>query len=182
MVNDLTWEFTKLTISFIISFLSTGHPLTHKHSTNLLLCATQIYRSWLLDSWVNSFKFTKQPASYTLLLILPFFVFPLCARTCLVRDLFLMLHHLSGIVSLGKLGHQTHSHLSDHIYIYPIDSVCVCVRTRTHAQVCMGLIPTKQNPRVWNVHTHIYRQTCPYTRLHPNIWMCLSPKRELLQC
>ena len=33
---------------------------------------------------------------YTLLLILPFFVFPLSACTRLVRDLFLMLHHLHG--------------------------------------------------------------------------------------
>ena len=132
----------------------------------------------LLTTWVNYFKFTNQPASYILLLILPFFVFPLCACAHLVRYLFHMLHRLSGTVSHGKLGHQTHWHLSDHNYIL----LTLCVRVCTHAQVCMGLIPTKQNPRVWNIHTHIYRQTCPFTHthLHPNIWMRLSPKRELL--
>ena len=65
------------------------------------------------------------PASYTLPLILPFFVFPLCACTHLVRYLFLMLHCLSGTVSLAKLDHQTHSHLSNLAsWSYPIDCMC----------------------------------------------------------
>ena len=55
---------------------------------------------WLLD-W--TLRFTKLPASYALLLILPFFVFP----PCWVRDLFLLQHHLSGTVSLAMLGRQT---------------------------------------------------------------------------
>jgi len=49
------------------------------------------------------------------LLILLFVVFPIRAHVCLVTDLFLMLHHLSGTVSLAKLGHQEHTHLSDRL-------------------------------------------------------------------
>ena len=52
---------------------------------------------------------TNQPASYALLLTLPFSVFPWCAHTQLVRYLFLnlMLLCLPGTVSLAKLDHQT---------------------------------------------------------------------------
>ena len=93
-----------------------------------LLCATKASALLLLSTWWNYWRFTNQPASYALLLILPFFDFPGCACTHLVRDLFLMLHHLSGQVSFTKLGHQTHSHLSNHLWNltssnYPIDCV-----------------------------------------------------------
>ena len=44
----------------------------------------ELDRSGLLNSW----QFTNQPASYALFLILPFFVFPLCAHTHLVRNIF----------------------------------------------------------------------------------------------
>ena len=65
------------------------------------------------------------------LLILLFIVFPIHAHTRLVTDLFLMLHHLSGTISLAKLGHQEHTHLSDRLWnltssSYPTD--CVCTR------------------------------------------------------
>ena len=50
-----------------------------------------------------------------LLLILSFFVFPLCARTRLVRGLCLVLHPLSGTVSLAKLDRPTHLHLLNHL-------------------------------------------------------------------
>ena len=67
--------------------------------------------------------------AYALLLILPFSVFPLFAHTRLVRDLFLMLHCLSGTVSLVKLHHQTHSHLSSNLSnltssSHPVNCVC----------------------------------------------------------
>ena len=65
----------------------TGRVLTSMRFIGVLLMDRY---SWLL----NSLNFTNQPASYTLLLILSFFVFPLCIHTCLVRDLFLMLHCL----------------------------------------------------------------------------------------
>ena len=45
---------------------------------------------------------------FALLLILSFFVFPLCAHTHLVRNRILVQHRLSGTVSLAKLGHQAH--------------------------------------------------------------------------
>ena len=68
--------------------------------------------------------------------------FSLRTCTCLVRDLFLMLLHLSGTVCLAKLGHQTHSHLWNHLLnltssSYPTDSVTsVCVRACVCACVC----------------------------------------------
>ena len=58
---------------------------------------------------------------------------PLCARTRLVRDLFLMLHCLSGTVSLSKSDRQTHSHLSTLLIMFQISplqamllTLCVC--------------------------------------------------------
>ena len=88
-----------------------GYWYQHKECSVLLFMTSFKNCIWLLDPWLNSLKFTNQPASYSLLLILPFFVFPLCAHTCLVGDCFVLLHHLSGAVSLVKLGHQMHSHL-----------------------------------------------------------------------
>ena len=73
---------------------------------------------------------TNQPASYALLLILPFSVFPLRARVRLVRDLCLMLHRLSGTVSLAKLDHQTDLRLSNQLWnltSLSYSTVCVCV-------------------------------------------------------
>ena len=58
-------------------------------------------------SYLTELKVYEQPASYALLLILPFFVFPLCARTRLVRDL-LSYAALSGTVFLAKKGFETH--------------------------------------------------------------------------
>ena len=40
----------------------------------------------LLSTWLNLWKLTNSPASYAPVLILPFCVFPLCTRACLVRD------------------------------------------------------------------------------------------------
>ena len=97
----------------------------------------QAASSWLLlSTWLNSWQLTNQPTSYDLLLILIFSVVPLCAHSHLVRDLFLVLHHLSGTLSLAKLYHQTHSHLSHPLWNltssnYPTDCMCV------HARVCL---------------------------------------------
>ena len=96
----------------------------------------------LQSTWQNPRRFTNPPTSYVLLMILPFFVFPLCACTCLVRNLFLMLHCLSGTASLFKLDRQTHSHLSDHLWnLTPsscsIDCACVCVCVCAWMCVCM---------------------------------------------
>ena len=120
-------KFPKLILSLLILLLSIGCPLIHEYSTNLLLCATTASTWPFLDTWLNSLKFTNQPKTYALLLILSFFIFPLCMRNCLVRELFLMLHHLSGTVSVAKLGHQTCSYLSNHLWNltysgYPTDS------------------------------------------------------------
>ena len=65
------------------------------------------------------------------LLILQFIVFPIRAHVRLVTDLLLMPHHLSGTVSLAKLGHQEHTHLSDRLWNFTSSSCptdCVCAR------------------------------------------------------
>ena len=70
-----------------------------------------------------------------------------CVRVCVflscvymsvcldIRGLFLMLHFLFGTDSLAKLGHQTHSHLSNHLSDLTSSSHpvfwCLCV--------CLGL-------------------------------------------
>ena len=104
----------------------------------------------LLSTWLNSWQLTNQPTSYDLLLILLFSVFPLCAHSHLVRDLFLVMHQLSGTLSLAKLYHQTHSQLSHPLWNltssnYSIDCMCVlvymyvCGWVRTLMEVCFVL-------------------------------------------
>ena len=48
MLLALSWEFPKLTISLLTSFLSTGCPFIHEYCTNSLFCATtnQSQRAW----------------------------------------------------------------------------------------------------------------------------------------
>ena len=77
-------SFCKLTISLFILLLSIGCPLIHEYSTSLLLCATTASARPLLSTWLN-LKFNNLCSSYALLLILPFFVFPLCTCTRLVK-------------------------------------------------------------------------------------------------
>ena len=93
----------------------------------------------LLSTWLNFWKFINQPASYAVLLILPFFLSSLCAHTHTHTQLkhspgqrsFFLLHCLSGAVFLLKLNCQTHSHLSNHLWTLTsssyIDFVCVSV-------------------------------------------------------
>ena len=110
----LSWEFPNLTRSLIL-LLSTGCLSIYEYSTNMLLYATAA------STWLNCRQFTNQPTS--LLLILPFSIFPLCACTHLIRDLFLMLHCLSGTVSHARLDYQTHNfRLSCWLSL----SMCVC--------------------------------------------------------
>ena len=124
--------------------------LIHKCSTNSLLCATTASTWVLLSAWLNSltlWQFTNQPASYALLLTLPFSVFPWCAHTQLVRYLFLnlMLLCLSGTVSLAKLDHQTLTAFDlNHVWnltssSYPIDCACVCIHVCVCVFVCACL-------------------------------------------
>ena len=115
----LSWEFPNLIRSLIL-LLSTGCLSINEYSTNMLLYATAA------STWLNSRQFTNQPTS--LLLILPFSIFPLCACTHLIRDLFLMLHCLSGTVSHARLDYQTHNfRLSCWLSLSLNVCVCVCV-------------------------------------------------------
>lgn len=72
-------------------------------------------RVFIYATWLISWMFRNISAGYALLLMLPFFVFLLCAYTRLVRGLFLTLHRPSATPSLAKLCHQTHSHLSNYL-------------------------------------------------------------------
>lgn len=63
----------------------------------------------------NHYSFLDQLASYSHLLILPFFVFSLCARTRLDRGVFRKMQRLSGTLSLTKSGHPTPFHPSGHL-------------------------------------------------------------------
>ena len=120
----LSWEFPNLIRSLIL-LLSTGCLSIYKYSTNMLLYATAA------STWLNSRQFTNQPTS--LLLILPFSIFPLYACTHLIRDLFLMLHCLSRTVSHARLEYQTHSfRLSCWLSL----SLNVCVHVGMLAEVC----------------------------------------------
>ena len=58
-----------------------------------------------------------------------FSVFPLCACIRLVRDLFFILHCLSGTVFLAKLDHQTHIRITFEISPFQaiLLTLCVCV-------------------------------------------------------
>ena len=86
--------------------------------------------------WLNSWKFTNQPASYAFLLILPFFVFPVCTHTHLVRDLFIVLCCPSGTVSFAVWDHQTHSYLSNQLWNLTSSS---CHTDCVHAYACRSL-------------------------------------------
>ena len=110
----MSWKSRKWCLYLVNLFLLRNEFAADASKVSARKVPETVYHCMLTRIRPNSLKFTNQPASYTFLLILPFFVFPLCTRTRLVRDLFLMLHRLSGTVSLAKLGHQTHSHLSYH--------------------------------------------------------------------
>ena len=90
----------------------------------------------------NSWKCTNQPASYALLPILPFFVFP----PCLVRDLFLMLSYAAPSVSNNlPCKVSSSSTLASFIQIFieipPHQTMlCVCVRSWVCFD-CLGYLP-----------------------------------------
>ena len=53
MLLALSWEFLKLTISFLILLLSIGCPLIHEYSTYSLLCATTASTRLLLHVYLS---------------------------------------------------------------------------------------------------------------------------------
>ena len=141
----------------------------------------------LLATWLNSWKFTNQPNSYALLLILPFYVFPLCTCTRLVKDLFLFLNHLSVTVSLAKLGHLAHSHLSsfkshllrqlssliDSVSTCVCVCVCVCVCDREIQSVCVRVCV-----HVWEIERECGRESvclclCLCMGMHVCVCVCV---------
>ena len=68
----------------------------------------KINRCTFPSTWLNSRQFTNQPASYALLVMLPFPVFLLCERTHMVRYLFLMLHCLERSPLPSQIIKHTH--------------------------------------------------------------------------
>ena len=126
--NNVAHHVLRVIKTFPISpHLSIGCPLIHEYSTNSPLCATTASARPLLSTALTEllkvYKPTRQPRSSDISIDY-FFVFPLCARTSLVRDLFLMLHLFSGTAFFAKL---------DHLALQAI-LLTVCVRVR--ACVC----------------------------------------------
>ena len=141
-MSSYSWEKHNIVGSLLL--------IIHQYSINSLLCGTTAAVWTLLSTWLN-WQVTNQPVGYALFPILLFSVFPLCARTRLVRDLFLMLHRMSGTVSHSKIDYETHSHLLNHLWnltssSYPIDSVCACVRACVRVCVCVHALT-----EVWTV-------------------------------
>ena len=104
------------------------HALNHSFKSLDLKVQLQYHVHKMSNTWIYWREFL-------LLLMLPFFVFPLCTHTHLVRDLFFVLHHLSGTICLVKLGNTNtvniHSHLSDQLwnftsFSYPTVCACTC--------------------------------------------------------
>ena len=124
---------------YIILLLSIGCPLIHEYSTNLLLCATTDSTLLFLSAWLISWRFRNQPASHALLLILPFSVFPLCACTHLVRDLFLMFHCLEQSPLQSQI--VKHTHILQVIFeISPLQAVLLIVCMRAQVQICFDCV------------------------------------------
>ena len=107
----------------VLRVLKTADHISHLASLHWLPSDSRIQRklaslcynclsSTAPVNFTELLKVYKPTPSYALLL---FFVSPLCARTRSVRDLCLMLHRLSGTVSLTKSDRHTHSYLSNHL-------------------------------------------------------------------
>ena len=96
----LSWEFPKLTISVIL-LLPTGCRLIHECSTNSLC-----YNCLNLTTPVYLTKLTVYKPTCQLHSCSDAYI--LCLPSWLAwSESFVMLHHLSGTVSLTKLDHQT---------------------------------------------------------------------------
>ena len=120
--------FSLCGVSFTAAEICISVDNSHAWFSVFPLCA----HSCLLE-WTPYSLQTNPPA--TLFLWYFHSLSSLCAHTRLVRDLFLMLHRLSGTVSLSKLDHQIHSHHFKNLTSssYPTDCVCMC------AHVCACL-------------------------------------------
>ena len=110
----------------------------------------------------------NHPASYALLLIPQFFVFPRRARAHLVWDLFVMLRRpIPNLVI-------KHTHLSNHLWnitssSYPTDSacVCVCVRARFGAGLILCFVMAMcSNLKKYHVKEYIIINNIWRPRLH----------------
>ena len=87
-------------------------PLIHGYSANSLLSVVIASTLLLLTTWLSPWESINQPANFAHLLILSFSVFPLYTHTHLVKGYFLLLHRLSGTLSLmksvyDKIGNKT---------------------------------------------------------------------------
>ena len=66
---------------------------------------------------------------------------PLCAHALAWSEVLFLCCTVFLVVSLAKLGHQTHSYLSNDLWdlasSYPIDCVCACVRVCVCVRACL---------------------------------------------
>ena len=109
----------------------------NEYSTNSVFCDT----TTASPAYLTELKVYEPTLQLCFFLILLFFVFPLCICTCLVRDLLLMLHCLSRIVSLVNLDQQTHSHLWNHLWNLSLlqDVFTLCVWLSVHVYMHMHI-------------------------------------------
>ena len=143
LLFTLSWEFPKLAISLLILLLSIGCPLIHEYNTKSLLCDTTASVLLLLSTWLSSWKFTNQPTSYAVLLILPFLSF-LCVAALVWSEIFF----LCCTVCLEHSPLQSliikHTHIFQISPLCEIVSVCVhvCVRVCAHMlmEVCFDCV------------------------------------------
>ena len=123
-----------------------AHWFTNTVQTRFnVLQLPQLGRSCLLDWTAHSLQ-TNPPAA----LYLGYFysLSSLCAHALTCLEIFFLrcIVHLSGTVSLAKLDHQTHSYLSHHLCISPLQAalltVCACVRACVCAcvRVCVCVL------------------------------------------
>ena len=97
-----------------------------------------------------------------------------------LRDLFLMLHRLSGTVSIAKLGHQTNSDFSDHLWNptswnYLIDCMFgVCVHARVSFDWVLFFVMGCVLPFRETAHKRLHY--CSYSYKHRDVlvWSRIS--------
>ena len=128
--NNAAGHVPRAKTAHISPHLASFHWLPVDWRIQCKLAATTASTRPVLATCLKSLQFTSEPHNYALFLILPFFVFTLCACTCLFRCPFLMLHRLSGTVSVAKLARPSNAPIfSSHLWnlTYQVIPLCVCV-------------------------------------------------------
>ena len=118
-----------------LHWLPIDSGIQYKLSSLCYKCLNSTARDYLTEL----LRIYSQPANFAHLPILPFSVFPLYARTRLVKGLFFyfffMLRRQSGTLSPTKSAHPTPSHPSNHhlkLIFFSSPTDCVCMLSLIH--------------------------------------------------